>query len=130
MDFNYRAFHRRRKIQKWIGAIFLTLGFFTIIDMISTVPIPITGIRAVFVGTLLMIFGLIWLYKGYRLPLEEAIELIHGRSQGITESEIVHEMMVDKITAHRILNALVQKGFIRPSSSQAGQAEEVYDAVK
>ncbi len=129
-EFNYRTFHRHRRFLKWLGLILVLTGLFTIIDMMSEIPIPLTGYRAVFVGTVLLIFGFIALYKGYKLPLEEALELIRNRNRGITESEIVHEMQVDRTTARRIINALVQKGFLRTSRDRDNVAEEVYDAVQ
>lgn len=128
--FDYRRFHARRKIQKWIGLILVLLGLFTIVDMMSEVPIPLTGYRAVFAGMILIILGIVSLYKGYKLPLDEALELIHNRNRGITESEILHEMLVDQATARRIIRALVDKGFLRHSRDRENLAEDVYDAVQ
>lgn len=127
--FDHRVFHGKRSILKWAGLGLVLAGLFTIVDMMSEIPIPLTGSRAVFVGMVLIIFGMMALYRGYKLPVEEALEIIHARARGITESEIVHEMRVDQATARRIINALVRKGFLRPSGT-AGQAEEVYDAVR
>ena len=128
--FNYRVFHRRRTILKWLGLGFVVAGLFTIVDMMSEVPIPLTGYRAVFAGTILIFFGLVSLYKGYKLPLEEALELIHNRQRGITESEIVHEMLVDQVTARRIIDALVRQGFLRHSRDNDNVTEDVYDSVR
>lgn len=127
--FNCVAFHRRRKIFKLAGLVLVLSGLFTILDMISTVPIPLTGIRAILTGLILLIFGFLALYQGYKLPLAEAIEIVHSRGQGITASELVHLMRVDKPTAERIIQALVRKGFLRTSSDSA-KAEEVFDPVR
>lgn len=129
-EFNHAAFHRRRKLFKVIGLLLVLGGLFTIADMMSEVPIPLTGYRAVFVGVVLLIFGFLSLYKGYKLPLEEANELIHRRGRGITESEIVHEMRVDRATAKRILAALIQKGFLRSAADRGSQTEEVFEPVQ
>lgn len=128
-EFNNATFHRRRKILKLAGLVLVLGGLFTILDMVSTVPIPLTGMRAVFAGLVLLIFGFLALYQGYKLPLTEAIELIHSRGQGITASELVHLMRVDKPTADRIIQALIRKGFLRTSSDR-GKAEEVFDPVR
>lgn len=128
--FNYNAFHRRRKLSKVAGLLLVLAGLFTIVDMMAAVPIPLTGYRAVFVGLFLLILGLISLYKGYKLPIEEAVELIHRRGRGITESELVHEMRVDKATAQRIIHALIQKGFLRRGAHPSNQVEEVFDPVQ
>lgn len=128
--FNYNAFHRRRKISKTIGWLLVIGGLFTIVDMMATVPIPLTGYRAIFAGLVLLVLGFISLYKGYKLPIEEAVELIHRRGRGITESEIVHEMRVDKPTARRIIEALIQKGFLRRSVHPESQVEEVFEPVQ
>ena len=128
-EFNFPSFHRRRKFLKIGGIALVLLGLFTIVDMMSEIPIPLTGARAVFVGLLLMVFGLVSLYNGYKLPLAEAIELIHGRQRGITASELVHLMRVDRLTADRIIQRLIGKGFLR-SSSDRTQAEEVFDPVQ
>ena len=128
--FNYSAFHHRRKLFKVIGLLLVLGGLFTIADMMSEVPIPLTGYRAIFVGVLLLIFGFLSLYKGYKLPLEEANELIHRRGRGITESELVHEMRVDRATAKRIVAALIQKGFLRSAADLGSQTEEVFEPVQ
>ena len=70
------------------------------------------------------------MYYGYRLPLEEAIQLIHDRHQGITESELVHAMCVDQVTAQRILQALIKKGFLRAPSQRTVRTEQVYEPVR
>ena len=129
MEFDFPAFHRRRKILKITGIVLAIGGLFTIVDMMSEIPIPLTGARAVFVGLLLIVLGLISLYNGYKLPLEEAINLIHGRGRGVTASEVVHLMRVDRITADRIIQRLIEKGFLR-ASTEGAQAEVVFDPVK
>lgn len=127
--FNNVSFHRRRAILKTAGLVLVLTGLFTILDLVSTVPIPLTGMRAVFTGLVLLIFGFLALYHGYKLPIPEAIELIHGRGRGITASELVHLMRVDRATADRIIQTLVRKGFLR-TSAQRDEAEEVFDPVQ
>ncbi len=129
-NFDHRTFHRRRKLFKVIGLLLALAGLFTIVDMMSEIPIPLTGYRAVFAGTVLILFGIMMLYEGYKLPLNEALELIHERGRGVTESEIVHDMRVDRPTAGRIINALIAKGFLRRATEQAGHAEEVFEPVR
>jgi len=129
-DFNWAAFHGRRKLYKVVGLVLVLLGLFTIIDMMSEIPIPLTGSRAIFAGMTLIIFGLLALYHGYKLPLGEALELVHRKGRGITESELVHDMRVDRPTARRILDGLIAKGFVRRGSDQSGAAEEVFEPVK
>ena len=129
-NFDHRTFHRRRKLFKVIGLLLALAGLFTIVDMMSEIPIPLTGYRAVFAGTVLILFGIMMLYEGYKLPLNEALELIHERGRGVTESEIVHDMRVDRPTAGRIINALIAKGFLLRATEQAGHAEEVFEPVR
>ncbi|HLP78317.1 MAG TPA: hypothetical protein VK327_15535 [Candidatus Paceibacterota bacterium] len=127
--FNNVTFHRRRKLLKITGLVLILAGIFTILDMVSTFPIPLTGMRAIYAGLVLLIFGFLSLYQGYKLPLAEAIELIHSRGRGITASELVHQMRVDRETADRIIAALIRKGFLR-TSAQRHDAEEVFDPVQ
>ena len=129
-NFDHHTFHRRRKLLKVIGLILVLAGLFAILDMVSEIPIPLTGYRAIFAGTVLMLFGIMLLYQGYKLPLDEALELIHERGRGVTESEIVHDMRVDRPTAGRIIRALIAKGFLRRATEQAGHAEEVFEPVR
>jgi len=129
-EFNWAGFHRRRKILKLAGLAMVLGGLFTIIDMMSEIPIPLTGYRAVFVGTVLIIFGLLALYHGYRLPLDEALDLVHRKGRGVTESEIVHDMRVDRPTARRILDGLIRKGFLRRATEQSGATDEVFEPVR
>ena len=129
-NFDYHTFHRRRKLFKAIGLVLVLAGLFTILDMMSEIPIPLTGYRAVFAGTALILFGIMLLYQGYKLPLDEALELIHERGRGVTESELVHDMRVDRPTAGRIIRALIDKGFLRRATEQAGHAEEVFEPVR
>jgi uncharacterized membrane protein len=127
--FNPVAFHRRRKLIKVTGLVLILVGLFTIIDLMSNIPIPLTGYRAVFIGAVLMMFGFLFLYHGYKLPIEEALNILHARGRGITEAELVHEMRVDRVTAGRIIGALIQKGFVR-RANEHGQTEEVFEPVK
>ena len=55
---------------------------------------------------------------------------MHRKGRGITESEIVHDMRVDRPTARRILDGLIAKGFLRRGSDQSGATEEVFEPVK
>jgi hypothetical protein len=129
-EFNWAGFHLRRKLLKITGLVLVLGGLFTIIDLMSRIPIPLTGTRAIFVGTVMIIFGLLALYNGYKLPLAEALDLIHRKGRGITESEIVHDMRVDRTTARRILDGLIAKGFLRRATDQSSAAEEVFEPVK
>lgn len=131
-EFNYAAFHRRRKLIKGVGMGLVAAGVFTIVDMVSTIPIPLTGSRAVFAGTALLLGGLYALYQGYKLPVEEALYLIRRRERGITASELVHDMLVDRVTADRLIVAMVRRGFLRRASGQTGEAsaEELFDPVR
>ena len=132
-EFNLRAFHRRRKLRKIAGLVLVLIGLYTIVDMmgeIPEVPTPFRGFSAVFVGTVLIIFGLLALYHGYKLPLDEALDLVHRRGRGITEGELVHDMRVDQTTARRIIQALINKGFLRRATEQASATEEVFEPVR
>jgi hypothetical protein len=128
-EFNYHTFHQRRKILKIAGLVLTIGGVFTIIDMSWKVPIPLTGMRALLVGLVMIFFGVLSLYNGYKLPIAEAIAIIHDRGAGITASELIHAMRVDRVTADRIIEALVRKGFLR-STAERGNAEPVFDTVK
>ncbi|MEP6664302.1 MAG: hypothetical protein ABJC04_11630 [Verrucomicrobiota bacterium] len=128
-EFNHVAFHARRRLLKITGTVLIVCGLFVIMDMMSKVPIPLTGAKAVFVGLLLLMLGLVSLYNGYKLPLREAIELVHSGGRSITTSELVHLMRVDRLTAERIIRRLIDKGFLRISADH-GLAEEVFDPVK
>ena len=129
-EFNYYKFHRRRQILKTVGIVLVALGVFTIIDMAWTVPIPLTGSKAVMAGLMMIGFGAAAIYNGYKLPVTEAIEIIHQNNKGgITASELVHLMRVDRLTADRIISVLLEKGFLK-SSSKRNNTEEVFDAVK
>jgi hypothetical protein len=130
-NFNHRAFHRRRKLFKVIGLLLVLGGLFTLVNMMGEMPDePLKGSSAIFAGTVLILFGIIFLYEGYKLPLPEAIELIHERGRGVTESELVHDMRVDRATAARIIGALIAKGFLRRAADQSSQVEEVFEPVR
>ena len=132
-DFNWAGFHRRRKFLKLAGFVMVVGGLYTLVDMMGEIPDAPTlfrGNRAIVAGAALIIFGLLSLYHGYRLPVEEALDLVHRKGRGITESELVHDMRVDRTTAHRILEALIAQGFIRRGTEQTGASEEVFEPVK
>jgi len=127
-DFDYHRFHRRRRVIKIAGYVLLFGGVFTIIDMSWKVPIPLTGLRALFVGLVMIFLGVVCLYNGYKLPVGEALEIIHRRGRGISASELIHEMRVDRVTANRIIDELLRKGFLR--SSAESSAEQFYESVR
>lgn len=130
-EFNWAGFHRRRKFLKLTGVVMLVVGLYTLVDMMGEIPVTLfRGNRAIVAGTALIIFGLLALYQGYKLPLEEALDLVHRKGRGVTESELVHDMRVDRITAHRILEALIAKGFVRRGSDQTGATDQVFEPVK
>ncbi len=130
-NFDHRVFHRRRKLFKVIGLLLGLTGLFVLLNMMGELPEePLKGTGAIFAGTVLILFGILFLYHGYKLPLEEALELIHERGRGVTESEIVHDMRVDQPTAGRILRALIAKGFLRRATDQPSHAEEVFEPVR
>ena len=129
-DFNWAAFHARRKLWKFAGLMLLLGGLFTLLNMMGEIPEePLKGYSAIFVGTSLMVFGFLALYNGYKLPLDAALDLVHRKGRGITESELVHDMRVDRATAQRIIAALIRKGFLRRGADQSS-ADEVFEPVK
>lgn len=130
-NFDHRLFHRRRKLFKIVGLLLVIGGLFTILNLLGEIPEePLKGWNAVYAGTVLILFGIIFLYHGYKLPLGEAIDLIHERGRGVTESELVHDMRVDRPTATRIIRALIAKGFLRRATDQSSQTEEVFEPVR
>ena len=130
-NFDHRIFHRRRKLFKVIGLLLVLTGLFVLLNMMGELPEePLKGTSAIFAGTVLILFGILFLYQGYKLPLEEALELIHERGRGVTESEIVHAMRVDQPTAGRIVRALIAKGFLRRATEQSSHTEEVFEPVR
>jgi uncharacterized membrane protein HdeD (DUF308 family) len=130
-NFDHRIFHRRRKLFKVIGLLLVLGGIFVLLNMMGELPEePLKGTGAIFAGTVLILFGILFLYHGYKLPLEEALELIHERGRGVTESEIVHAMRVDQPTAGRILRGLIAKGFLRRATEQPSHTEEVFEPVR
>ncbi|HUJ09553.1 MAG TPA: hypothetical protein VL171_05955 [Verrucomicrobiae bacterium] len=104
-NFDYHMFHRRRKWLKFLGLLFVLTGVFMILDMVSEIPMPLTGYRAIFGETVLILFG-------------------------ITESELVRDARVDRPTAGRIVSALIAKGFLRRASIEGGTTEEVFEPVR
>ena len=128
-DFDYHKFHRRRTILKTTGWVLLGLGLFAVLDMFFREPMPLRGLKGLAAGVVIIILGALALYGGYKLPIAEALEIIHRRGRGISASELIHEMRVDKVTANRILDALLQKGFLRSSSGNTN-AEEVFEVVQ
>ncbi len=127
--FDYHKFHRRRQMLKTAGWIALAVGLFCILDMFFKEPMPLRGRTAVFAGLVLLGLGGVLLNAGYKLPVNEAIEILHDKGDGITASELIHLMRVDRLTAERIIAALVEKGFLK-SSSRRSETEEVYDVVR
>jgi hypothetical protein len=128
-EFDYYRFHRQRRSLQVTGYVLFVLGIVTIMDMAWTVPIPLTGTKAIIGGLILIGLGTAALYNGYKLPINEALDLIHRRGQGITASEIVHEMRVDKGTADQIMQVLLRKGFVR-SSRSGGTTEESFEPTR
>jgi hypothetical protein len=128
-EFNYYRFHRRRQVLKVVGLILVIGGAFTILDMSWKLPIPLTGSKALLVGLVMIGFGAAAVYNGYKLPVAEAIEILHQRGRGITASELIHLMRVDRLTADRIIAVLLERGFLK-SSAKSNDAEEVFDVVK
>ena len=128
-EFNYYRFHRRRQMLKTAGWAAVAIGLFCMLDMFFKEPMPLRGRNAVFAGVSLLAIGGVLLNAGYKLPITEAIEILHQRGQGITASEIIHLMRVDRVTADRIIAVLVEKGFLK-SSARRDETEQVFDVVK
>ena len=128
-EFNYYRFHRRRQMLKTAGWVAVAVGLFCLLDLFFKEPMPLRGRAAIFAGLSLLAVGAVLLNAGYKLPVTEAIEILHQRGQGITASELIHLMRVDRLTADRLIAVLVEKGFLK-SSARRNDAEEVFDVVK
>lgn len=129
-EFNYYKFHSRRQTLKMAGWVAVAVGLFFVFDMFFKEPMPFNKRATVFAGLGLLVTGGFLLNAGYRLPVAEAIEIIHQNGKGgITASELVHLMRVDRLTANRIIAVLMEKGFLK-SSSRRNDTEEVFDTVK
>jgi hypothetical protein len=128
-EFNYHRFHRRRQMLKTAGWAAVAIGLFCLLDLFFKEPMPLRGRPAIFAGLSLLAIGGVLLNAGYKLPVTEAIEILHQRHEGITASELIHLMRVDRVTADRIIAILLEKGFLK-SSAKRSEAEQVFDVVK
>ncbi len=127
-EFNYHKFHRQRQTIKTIGWVLLGLGLFAVLDLFFREPMPLRGLKGLYAGLALLVVAGLTLYSGYKLPVAEALEIIHQHGRGISVGELIHEMRVDRVTADRIIAELVEKGFLRASGDS--NAEKVYEAVR
>ena len=88
-NFDHRVFHRRRKLFKVIGLLLGLAGLFVLLNMMGELPEePLKGTGAIFAGTVLILFGIIFLYQGYKLPLEDIPQkgLLRGQVGAVVES--------------------------------------------
>jgi hypothetical protein len=133
-SFDHESLHQKRHNMKILGWILLGLGILTIIDMSSNVPIPLTGLRAILVGSSLAVAGAVGLYFAYRLPVKEALDWIYEAGpNGVSVSDLISEMRVNRTTAAAILESLIRQGYIQANVSRREasmkDAEERYVSV-
>lgn len=121
--FDHQMFNAKRKTLKTFGWVALGLGLLTIVDMSSNFPIPLTGVRAILTGLALIIVGMVLLYRGYKLPLQEAMDWIYSQDPGtgVSVSHLVENMRVDRNTAGLILNCLHKDGYLRGEAMEDGE---------
>ena len=129
-SFDHESLHQKRHNMKILGWILLGLGILTIIDMSSNVPIPLTGLRAILVGSSLAVAGAVGLYFAYRLPLREALDwILEVGEDGVCVSDLISGMRVNRKTATAIIDELVRQGYIESKQTTYVTAEEKFVIV-
>ncbi len=105
-----KLYERRRSQRRW-GLGLGGLGFLTIIDFWSPLPIPLVGFPALFLGTLALGTGLFFLYRQQELPMSEALDIASLYNGFLSGPLLIRSLHVTPDTAERILGELVARGY-------------------
>ena len=110
--FDEEAFHTSKRRQRTLGVLFLLLGGFVLLDSGSPIPIPLTGLPSILLGSVIMAYG--WYHwRSYRsLPLHEALQL--GQTQGgqLSRTDLFLKLRLSSEQTDTLLDQLVREGFI------------------
>lgn len=128
--FDEEGFQASKRSQRRQAVIFMVLGGMILLDSGSPVPIPLTGLPSLLIGSAIMLYG--WYnWRAYqRLPLHEALQL--GRQQGgqLNRTDLFLKLRLTPEKTDALLEQLVSKGFIeRINDNLPPENEVVYRLI-
>ena len=110
--FDVEGFQASKRSQRRQAVIFLIIGGLILLDSASPVPIPLTGLPSILIGSTIMAYG--WYHwRAYQHPpLHEALKL--GRQQGgqLNRTDLFLKLRLSPEKTDALLNQLVSEGFI------------------
>ena len=126
-SFNEETFHSSRRRHRWQAVFFALLGGVVLLDSGSPIPIPLTGLPSILLGSVIMAFG--WYHwRAYqRLPLHEALQL--GQAQGgqLSRMDLFLKLRLTSEQTDILLEQLVREGFIeRVNDDLPPENEDIY----
>ena len=123
--FDEEGFQASKRSQRRQAVIFLILGGLILLDSASPVPIPLTGLPSILIGSTIMAYG--WYHwRAYqRPPLHEALQL--GRQQGgqLNRTDLFLKLRLSPEKTDALLEQLVSEGFIERVSDNLPPENEV-----
>ncbi len=125
--FDEQSYHSSKRSDRRQGVFFLMLGGLVILDSGSPIPIPITGLASILLGTVILVYGWYKLHSYQKLPLHEALQL--GRAQGgqMGRTDIFLKLRLTPEKTDELLEQLVREGFIeRVSENLPPENEATY----
>ena len=123
--FDEEGFHVSKRSKRRQAIIFLILGGLILLDSASPVPIPLTGLPSILIGSTVMAYGWYHWRTYQRLPLHEAIML--GRQQGgqLNRTDLFLKLRLSPEKTDALLEQLVSEGFIERISDNLPPENEV-----
>ena len=90
----------------------LLIGGFIILDSGSPIPIPLTGLPSIFLGSSIFFYG--WYeWKSFaKLPLREAIMIGKDQEGKISRTDIFLKLKLTSDQTDALLEKLIKEGFI------------------
>jgi hypothetical protein len=120
------ARRKRRRMYGWCGLLFGILAYIDGAAGESLPPIWLTGIWAFFIGTPIVIWGLIMIQTSYQLPIREALLFASLQNGETTVPELSLGLDVTLETAEIIMRQLVKKGYAQVDSGAMEEGSIVY----
>lgn len=107
----------RRKRDRRFGLGMLIVGFLVLMDSPYPFPIPLVGLSSVILSTGLLVWALIRLYRGCRLPLQEAVLFVYHCEGEALRSEILDALEGEEGNGDQLFRVLEKKDLLMPASN-------------
>lgn len=107
---------KRRKRDRRFGLGMLIFGFLVLLDSPYLFPIPLVGLPSVILSACLLTWAIFHLYRGCRLPIQEAALFMYHQHGEALRAEILSALDGEEGNGEQLFKVLETKDLAMPAS--------------